>query len=228
MICLYGANWARCISTACDSIREKSKIRWKLDFHYSCDYTRFNWRTESPVNEYFDGKSFIHNFIFIFFVLISAPNGMNPFRTLGIGQRPFVEPPFTSHLRDLDFRRKAPPLTAITTSINNTSAVHSSSNGLSSSDCQDYKPNAPQIQGKNDIYFTPNVNPFQFHGENRLNEPVNWLILCPVRCVNEWKPLVTPKLPCAYVHRYGYSAIFRNNNYFTSVAPVEFIENSIA
>lgn len=88
------------------------------------------------------------NFIFFYFNLFSVPNGSHPFRTLGIGQRPFLEAPFTSHLRDLDFRRKAPPLTTITTSINNTPGGHPLSNGLSSSDCQGYKPNAPQIQGK--------------------------------------------------------------------------------
>lgn len=78
-----------------------------------------------------------------------GPNGSHPFRTLGIGQRPFLDSPFSSHLRDLEtFRRKAPPLAAIQAPNTNAAAVHSTTNGLMSSDCQGYKPNAPQIQGK--------------------------------------------------------------------------------
>lgn len=75
--------------------------------------------------------------------MFSGPNGGHQFRALGIGQRPFLDhTPFTSHLRDLEtFRRKAPhtPLSNISN--------HSSINGLNS-DCQGYKPNAPQVHGK--------------------------------------------------------------------------------
>lgn len=81
---------------------------------------------------------------------ISGPNGGHPFRTLGIGQRPFLDSSFSSHLRDLEtFRRKATPLTSIP-APNSNATVHSTSstNGLINSDCQGYKPNAPQIQGK--------------------------------------------------------------------------------
>lgn len=83
-------------------------------------------------------------------LLKSGPNGAHPFRTLGLGQRPFIDSSFTSHLRDLEtFRRKVPPLTAIQPTANVNTTVHSTTNSLiGSSDCQGYKPNAPQIQGK--------------------------------------------------------------------------------
>lgn len=89
-----------------------------------------------------------------------GPNGSHPFRTLGIGQRPFMDSSFSSHLRDLEtFRRKAPPLAPIPAS-NSTAAVHSTTNGLINSDCQGYKPNAPQIQGRifNRFTFQPFAN----------------------------------------------------------------------
>lgn len=77
-----------------------------------------------------------------------GPNNNHPFRALGIGQRPFLDQTFSSHLRDLEtFRRKVPAITSISASNSNT-AVHSTTNGLISSDCQGYKPNAPQISGK--------------------------------------------------------------------------------
>lgn len=81
---------------------------------------------------------------FIFFLLFhrTGPNNGSQFRALGLGQRPFLDAPFTTHLRDLEsFRRKAPH-----TPISNFSS-HSTSNGINS-DCQGYKPNAPQIHGK--------------------------------------------------------------------------------
>lgn len=117
-------------------------IKTKFDFHLVLIYLS---RAQYSIS------IFLQSFHFYFLrCLIAVPNGPLPFRTMGISQRPFLDTPFTSHLRDLDFRRKAPPLTAITTSINNTSTMHVPSNGLSSSssDCQGYKPNAPQIQGK--------------------------------------------------------------------------------
>lgn len=78
-----------------------------------------------------------------------GPNGNHAFRSLGIGQRPFIDSSFSSRLRDLEsFRRKAPPLSSIQPQSNTNPTVHSSTNGLITSDCQGYKPNAPQIQGK--------------------------------------------------------------------------------
>lgn len=79
--------------------------------------------------------------------MILGPNGGHPFRTLGIGQRPFLDSSFSSHLRDLEsIRRKAAPITSVPTApISNPT---STTNGLINSDCQGYKPNAPQIQGK--------------------------------------------------------------------------------
>lgn len=84
--------------------------------------------------------------VYSILILIPGPNAGHPFRTLGIGQRPFLDAPFTTHLRDLEtFRRKAPAITPITSSA---LSSHSPSNGITSNDCQGYKPNAPQIQGK--------------------------------------------------------------------------------
>lgn len=78
----------------------------------------------------------------MFRFVLTGPNNGSQFRALGLGQRPFLDAPFTTHLRDLEsFRRKAPH-----TPISNF-AGHSTSNGISS-DCQGYKPNAPQVHGK--------------------------------------------------------------------------------
>lgn len=79
-------------------------------------------------------------------VSFAGPNGGHQFRALGLGQRPFLDAPFTSHLRDLEtFRRKA-PLTPI-------SGNHPTTNGISP-DCQGYKPNAPQVHGKlKELFF---------------------------------------------------------------------------
>lgn len=82
-------------------------------------------------------------FCFLFFLGV---NGSHPFRTLGIGQRPYLDASFTTHLRDLEpFRRKPPAIASISSSALTT---HSPSNGIATTDCQGYKPNAPQIQGK--------------------------------------------------------------------------------
>lgn len=84
---------------------------------------------------------------------ISGPNNGSQFRALGLGQRPFLDAPFTTHLRDLEsFRRKAPH-----TPISNFGS-HSTSNGVNS-DCQGYKPNAPQVHGK----LTQESNQQLFH-----------------------------------------------------------------
>lgn len=81
----------------------------------------------------------------------TGPNGGHQFRTLGLSQRPFLETPFTNHLRDLESYRRKAPLTAISPVSNHHT---SSSNGLTNStDCQGYKPNAPQIQGRRFSYF---------------------------------------------------------------------------
>ena len=90
---------------------------------------------------------------------ILGPNTGHPFRTLGIGQRPFLDAPFTSHLSDLEtFRRKAPAITPISSALSS----HSPSNGTATADCQGYKPNAPQIQGKPQLgqQESQNLKPF--------------------------------------------------------------------
>lgn len=90
-------------------------------------------------------------FFFTFFSLIElGPNGQLPFRAMGIGQRPFIDSSsFSSHLRDLEtYRRKAPAITSIPSTNTNTISTHQTTNGLLNSDCQGYKPNAPQISGK--------------------------------------------------------------------------------
>lgn len=151
---VYVSNWTRFIAqmTECNAMKKKNNLV-KIRFSLFMWGIWFNCRTtecQSVIENLLLGMIWQKLIFFFFFCfnLFSVPNGSHPFRTLGIGQRPFLEAPFTSHLRDLDFRRKAPPLTAITTSINNTPGGHPLSNGLSSSDCQGYKPNAPQIQGK--------------------------------------------------------------------------------
>lgn len=99
-------------------------------------------------NRNYPSKNKKNNFQFFsrIFVFQLGPNGQHPFRTLNIGQRPFLDSSFSSHLRDLEsFRRKAP---VIPTTNATTSSTHPTTNGLISSDCQGYKPNAPQIQGK--------------------------------------------------------------------------------
>lgn len=96
-----------------------------------------------------------------------GPTGGHQYRALGLGQRPFLDAPFTGHLRELEpYRRKVPTSSANqlpsapTAASMGPSGSHSSSssNGLPSSsstiDCQDhYKPNAPQIHGKS--IFSP-------------------------------------------------------------------------
>lgn len=75
--------------------------------------------------------------------LFIGPTGGHQFRALGLGQRPFLDAPFTSHLRDLETFRRKSSHTPITT----LSSHHTTINGLNS-DCQGYKPNAPQVHGK--------------------------------------------------------------------------------
>ncbi|XP_037921502.1 protein lozenge isoform X2 [Hermetia illucens] len=75
----------------------------------------------------------------------TSPTGGHQFRALGLGQRPFLDAPFSSHFRELEsFRRKAP-----VPSLAPLGSNHSSSNSTINSDCQGYKPNAPQIQENN-------------------------------------------------------------------------------
>ncbi|XP_059616740.1 protein lozenge isoform X2 [Phlebotomus argentipes] len=92
-----------------------------------------------------------------------GPTGGHQYRALGLGQRPFLDAPFTGHLRELEpYRRKTPATSSINqlpsapTASMGVSGGHTSpsSNGIPSSsstvDCQDhYKPNAPQIHEGN-------------------------------------------------------------------------------
>lgn len=88
----------------------------------------------------------------MFFFYFIGPTPGHQFRAIGIGQRPYLDPSFTTHLRELEtFRRKA-PITSLTPSLTS----HSNSNGNSNSDCQDYKLNAPQVQGKFQFFFVIN------------------------------------------------------------------------
>lgn len=89
--------------------------------------------------------------------LLDGPPGIQ-FRLSS--QRSFMDPtPFTSHFRDYDtYRRKAP--NAVVTAPSLSGSNHSSSNSTINSaaaDCQGYKPNAPQIQGKLVFKFIPRI-----------------------------------------------------------------------
>ncbi|XP_055682609.1 protein lozenge [Lutzomyia longipalpis] len=94
----------------------------------------------------------------------TSPTGGHQYRALGLGQRPFLDAPFPSHLRELEsYRRKAPTSSsnqlpsapsAASLGPSGSQSSSSSTNGILSSastiDCQDhYKPNAPQIQESN-------------------------------------------------------------------------------
>lgn len=104
----------------------------------------------------------------IFFTIFAGPPGGPQYRALGLGQRPFIDGfPKTFHeLESLRRSAKAAAATtaaaaaasaatsaasvgnALTTSAHQLGSSYSSSNSTINSDCQVYKPNAPQIQGK--------------------------------------------------------------------------------
>lgn len=107
-------------------------------------------------NHLFYKSNIIHRFNWIYHIFFSTffielgPNGQHPFRALAVGHRPFMDSSsFSTHLRDLEtYRIKAPAITSIPTSNTNTVSTRQTTNGLLNSDCQGYKPNAPQISGK--------------------------------------------------------------------------------
>ena len=68
-------------------------------------------------------------------------------RPLTFGQRPFLDAPFTNHLRELETFRRKPTVPNLATPSSITSN-NSNSNPTIPSECQEYKPNAPQMSGK--------------------------------------------------------------------------------
>lgn len=98
----------------------------------------------------------------------AGPTGGPQYRALGLGQRPFIDG-FPKTFHELETLRHSAKVAAATTAAaaaavsvasagnaltTNASIAqqlgsnYSSSNSTINSDCQGYKPNAPQIQGK--------------------------------------------------------------------------------
>ncbi|XP_055844943.1 protein lozenge [Episyrphus balteatus] len=78
----------------------------------------------------------------------TSPTGGHQYRAVGLGQRPFLDPPFYSHVRELETLRRKAPTTG--SSLAPLASNHSSSNStMNSPDGQGYKPNAPHIQENN-------------------------------------------------------------------------------
>ncbi|GAB0094038.1 Protein lozenge [Sergentomyia squamirostris] len=88
----------------------------------------------------------------------TSPTGGHQIRALGLGQRPFIDSPFPSHLRELEQYRRKPPSSlsnpmpsAPAASLGSSGSYPSPSNGVPTSTAaalesqEDYKLNAPQI-----------------------------------------------------------------------------------
>ncbi|XP_067636857.1 protein lozenge [Eurosta solidaginis] len=87
------------------------------------------------------------------YVTSNGPPGVHPIRALGLGQTPFFESSYPTHLRDFDVRRSVRQTPAVSSSATALPHItnHSSPNSSRTINTDLYKPNAPDISETNQL-----------------------------------------------------------------------------